>query len=75
MADHFRNVKQNLSRNLRARRAFIGLTQEELASRSGIDRTFLSRIERGIANPSLEVMYNLATTLGISLEDLLRAYE
>jgi predicted transcriptional regulator len=39
--------------NIKHLRAELGISQEELAHRAGVDRTFLSRIERAQANPSL----------------------
>lgn len=48
-----------------------GLTQEELAERAGIDRTYLSEIERGQANPTYQVLVRLSEALGVSICDLL----
>ena len=49
------------------------LTQEELAHRAGIHRTYLSDIERGFRNPSLVNIEKLATALSVSLPDLFTA--
>ena len=46
------------------------LTQEELAHRAGMHRTYLSDIERGSRNPSLVNIEKLAVGLGITLEEL-----
>ena len=51
--------------NLRRLRVAAGLTQEELAHRGSIDRTYLSDIERGIRNPTVLVIRDLATVLGV----------
>jgi transcriptional regulator with XRE-family HTH domain len=48
-----------------------GATQDEVAERCGIYRTYLSRIEHGTANPSIRVLVALATTLNVKLTDLL----
>jgi len=53
------------------RRATLGISQEELAHLAEIDRTYASQIERAIANPSLQVLCNLAEALQISLSQLL----
>ena len=45
-------------------RAVIGISQKELASRSGIDQSDLSKIERGIANPSVSTLERIAAALG-----------
>ena len=60
-----------VGRNLRRQRRAAGLTQEELAFRANLDRTYLSDIERGIRNPSLLLMLDLATALGLRVVDLL----
>lgn len=41
------------------------LSQEELASRAGIDRTYVSSCERGRRNISLQTIYRLAAALGV----------
>ena len=49
-----------------------GITQEELADRCGLDRTYISRIERGFKNPTLSVVWDVATIgLGISFLSLM----
>jgi transcriptional regulator with XRE-family HTH domain len=54
---------------LRARAA-SGLTQEELAFAAGVDRTFVSRLERGIRQPTITTLFALADALGTSAADL-----
>lgn len=46
-------------------------SQEELGERSGLDRTYVSGIERGVRNPTLTVLEALANGLGVSLAELL----
>jgi transcriptional regulator with XRE-family HTH domain len=48
-----------------------GLTQEDLAWDSRCDRTYLARIERGRANPSIRVLWRIARELEINLAILL----
>ncbi|MBE4909102.1 helix-turn-helix domain-containing protein [Bacillus luteolus] len=43
-----------------------GLTQEDVASKSFINRAFYAQIENGTRNPSFEVARNIASTLGVS---------
>lgn len=45
-------------------------SQETLAFEAQIDRTYISAIERGIANPSIETIANICYVLGISLAEL-----
>lgn len=61
-----------LAKNVRSLRKGIGLSQEELAFECDIDRTYISKVERGIANPSLLVLSRLAEILGVEIKDLLK---
>jgi len=47
-----------------------GITQEELADRAGIFRTYMSRIETGDANPTFSVLLALAKGLGCHVRNL-----
>src|SRR3979409_242689 len=55
---------------VRARRKRLGISQEELAGRAGLHRTYVSDIERGARNPSLESIDKLARALKISVAKL-----
>ena len=61
----------NLSRNVKEARKAIGLSQEKLALDAGIDRTYVSQIERGVCNPSLEVLVKVSVVLGVEVVELL----
>jgi transcriptional regulator with XRE-family HTH domain len=61
-------VGHNFSR-LRRRQ---GLTQEEVAERSGFSQQYLSDLERGKRNPTIVSLYELAQALGVPYLDLLR---
>ena len=54
---------------LRAREA-KGFSQDTLAERADLDRTYISGIERGVRNPSLLSMARVAKALGSSLSEL-----
>jgi transcriptional regulator with XRE-family HTH domain len=58
------DYKRVLADNMRERRKALGLSQEALADAVGIDRTYVSGLERGIKNPSLEMIARIASTLG-----------
>lgn len=64
--------KKILARNVRRLRAATGLSQEELASRAGLHRTYISSVERGQRNVSLENIFALAGALGCEPCDLIR---
>jgi transcriptional regulator with XRE-family HTH domain len=61
-------IGQNFTR-LRKRR---GLTQEELAEKSGFSQQYLSDLERGKRNPTIVSLYELAQALGVPYLELLR---
>lgn len=48
----------------------LGLTQEELARKSGVTQQFIQMIERGKRSPSLRTALKLAECLGCSVEEL-----
>ena len=54
-----------VGRNVRRERLAAGVTQEDLAHRTGWDRTYISDIERGIRNPSVRLLEDIATALGL----------
>jgi transcriptional regulator with XRE-family HTH domain len=55
---------------LRDLRQARSLSQETLALESGLDRTFVSLLERGLRQPSLTTILQLAGPLGVAPEDL-----
>ena len=54
-----------VGRNVRRYRLAARLTQEEMAHRAGFDRTYLSDIERGIRNPTISLLQDIATVVGV----------
>ncbi len=63
--------KTIFARNVRRLRSATGLSQEQLASRAGLHRTYVSSIERGQRNVSLENIFAIAQALGCDPRDLL----
>jgi transcriptional regulator with XRE-family HTH domain len=53
-------------------REALGLSQEELAAKAGLDRTYVSQLERGLKSPTLTSLEKLAACLGIEPETLVR---
>lgn len=65
-------IREVLAGNLRKRRTELGLSQEELAHRAGIDRTYISALERSLYNAGIDVVESLAREMGVEAADLLR---
>ena len=64
-------IRDILARNLRRYRQAVGLSQEELAHRAEIDRTYISSIERCQYAASIDVVERLARELGVTPAALL----
>ena len=63
-------MKILLANAIKSRRSALGISQEELAARAGLHRTYVSDVERGARNPSLESVQKLAGALEVSLPTL-----
>lgn len=60
---------------VKERRHELGLSQEELAARSGLHRTYITDIERGARNITLKSAARLAGALGLSLSVIIAKTE
>lgn len=58
--------------NLRSRRTLLGLSQEELADRAGLHRTYVGSVERAERNISIDNMEKLSAALGTTVSALLK---
>jgi transcriptional regulator with XRE-family HTH domain len=61
-----------VARNIRRLRVARGLSQEVLAVDAEIDRTYVSRLERGLENPSVAVLERVAKALSANIEEFFR---
>lgn len=64
------DMRKLVGRNAARIRREKGLTQEELAERSGLSQQYLSGLERGQRNPTVVTLYELAVALGVSHVEL-----
>ena len=64
------SIKKVLGNRIRALRREMDLSQEAFADKCGIDRTYLSGIERGVRNPTLEVISVLGKGLDMDIKEL-----
>lgn len=68
-----RNVRQIFGQNLRRKRETLGISQEDLAEKAGLHRTYIGSVERGERNVSIDNMERLAVAVGSTIEELLDA--
>ena len=66
------NFRQIVGRNVKRLREQKGLPQDELAHAADIHVTYLSGVENGHRNMTLNVLERLARSLGVTEEDLVR---
>lgn len=63
---------RQLGRQIQLHRKQLGISQEEFASRIGLDRSYMGRIEQGRINLSFIKLYELCAALGTDLPTLLK---
>ncbi len=66
------DMRRLVGRNTRKIRLAKGLTQEQLAERSGFSQQYTSDLERGRRNPTVVSVYELAQALGVHYLELLQ---
>ena len=64
------SIQAQFGAHLKKLRHQSGLSQEAFADKCGLDRTYVSGIERGVRNPTLEVLNVLAQGLEIEIKNL-----
>lgn len=67
------DIREVLAHNLKAYRSAQDLSQEELAHRADVDRTYISALERCIYAASVDVIDRIAKVFGVEAAELLRA--
>lgn len=65
------DVRQRLAVNMKKLRKERGWSQEALADEAGLDRTYISGIERKVKNPTVTVVERVADALDCTLGELL----
>jgi transcriptional regulator with XRE-family HTH domain len=64
-----------IGKELRAARLTAGMTQETLASKAKLDRSYVSQLERGLKSPTLDTLMRLCKALGVSAAELIGRVE
>ncbi|WP_253860525.1 helix-turn-helix domain-containing protein [Microcystis aeruginosa] len=75
MEENKAKILKALGSLVRQHRENLGISQEELATRSNLDRTYISGIERGIRNPSVTALVSLANGMNLNVSNLLEGLE
>lgn len=70
MAIRVKKNRQKLGKKIQKLRKVFGLSQEELADRTGISRTHMGHIEQGRKTPSLSLLEKIVKILKVKLSDL-----
>lgn len=65
------DIREQVEQKVRALREQKGWSQEELAFETGLHRTYISGIERGVRNPTVLILERLAQKLGVLPAELL----
>lgn len=64
------DIRKRFGKRVKALRDAKGWSQEELADRAGMHRTYISAVERAVRNPTLTVIERIARALGISVSKI-----
>jgi transcriptional regulator with XRE-family HTH domain len=67
-----RDVRDAFAANLRRLRQGKGISQEELTYAAGINRSYMSKLEKGASYPGLEIIAKLATVLEVEPAELIK---
>ncbi|MBJ7539916.1 helix-turn-helix domain-containing protein [Marinomonas transparens] len=66
-----RNIAKEVGELILSQRKARNLSQEALAAKSKIDRSYMGRIERGEVNVTLKALWDIAASMGISVKLLI----
>lgn len=65
-----RDFLKKIGIKLKVLRSLKGLSQDDIANRLDIDKSYYSKVERGLTNPTLLYLKNLSEVLDVKLEEL-----
>jgi len=65
-------LKQAISSNIKRVRKEQGISQEKLALKADVDRSYMSQIERCLANPSIDAILRISNALDVAPSELLQ---
>jgi len=64
------NISEKIGKRIAELRKEKGLTQEQLAVKINMDRTFVGYLEKGDRNPSVETANKIARALGVKISEI-----
>lgn len=67
------SLRNRFAHNLRSLRTLQGISQERLAELAGFHRTYVSQVERGVTNVSIDNIEKLAKTLNVDAAEMLKS--
>lgn len=67
------DLRRLIGQNVRMCRSRLGISQEELAFRADLHRTYVSGVERGVRNPTVMIVGRLAKALDVEPPSLLQS--
>jgi len=70
-----KSLSASFAKVLKQERVAKGLSQEQLAHRAGLHRTYIGLLERGLRTPTLDAGHAIASALGVSLSEMVRSAE
>lgn len=68
-------MTKNIGDTIAKLRLQRGLSQEALADKCGVHRTYISQLERGLKNPTLNVLQKISKAMDVPLSELIEKYE
>jgi len=69
------NIKEKVGQRIRILRKELNLSQEALALKSEVDRTYMTDVENGRRNISVEILERIISALGVSIATFFNAKE
>jgi transcriptional regulator with XRE-family HTH domain len=66
------DVRRIMAKNVRKFRTAAQLSQEEVATRMGVEQTYVSGLERGVRNPTITTLDRAAKALNVDIIELLK---
>ena len=64
------SVRLLFGKNVKKVREQKGWSQDRLSEETGLHRTYIRGIERGVRNPTIEIVQQLSTALSVEIQDL-----